>query len=271
MDEAAIDAAGVQPLQPWLDKIAALKSSADLTALLADLHRHGVSALFSIFRHRRRKGFGERHRAILPGRPRAAGPRLLHEDRRGVEEAAGGLRGARRQRRSSSSATRPKPPRRKPKSVLALETELAKASKTRVQLRDPQSNYHKMTLDDLAKTAPGFDWKAYFARGRQTGPGSARRETAGVRGTRGRVGDDTPVADLQVLPALASRPRYRPVVEQAVRGRELRLLRHHADGSKGKPAALETGVALSSTRASARRWASCTWRKLSRRRPRPGP
>ena len=49
------------------------------------------------------------------------------------------------------------------KSVLNFETELAKASKTRVDLRDPQGNYHKMTLADLDKTASGFDWNAYFA------------------------------------------------------------------------------------------------------------
>ena len=48
------------------------------------------------------------------------------------------------------------------KTVLSLETELAKASKTRVQLRDPEANYHKMTVDELVKAAPGFDWKAYF-------------------------------------------------------------------------------------------------------------
>ncbi len=49
------------------------------------------------------------------------------------------------------------------KAVVNLETELAKASKTRVQLRDPEGNYHKMPLADLIKSAPGFDWKAYFA------------------------------------------------------------------------------------------------------------
>ncbi len=46
--------------------------------------------------------------------------------------------------------------------MLKFETELAKASKTRVDLRDPQGNYHKMTVADLEKSAPGFGWKAYF-------------------------------------------------------------------------------------------------------------
>jgi putative endopeptidase len=47
--------------------------------------------------------------------------------------------------------------------VLAVETKFALASKTRVELRDPQTNYHKMSLGELAKLTPGFDWPAFFA------------------------------------------------------------------------------------------------------------
>ena len=46
--------------------------------------------------------------------------------------------------------------------VFAFETKLAKASRTRVEMRDPQKNYNKRSLADLAKEAPGFDWKAYL-------------------------------------------------------------------------------------------------------------
>jgi predicted metalloendopeptidase len=45
---------------------------------------------------------------------------------------------------------------------LAFETGLAKASRTRVELRDPQKNYNLRTLVDLEKDAPGFEWKAYL-------------------------------------------------------------------------------------------------------------
>src|SRR5262249_31973338 len=46
--------------------------------------------------------------------------------------------------------------------VLALETELAKATKTKVDRRDPTTMYNPMKLADLAKLAPHFDWKAYL-------------------------------------------------------------------------------------------------------------
>ena len=47
-------------------------------------------------------------------------------------------------------------------SILDLETSLAKASMTRVAMREPSAIYHKMSVADLAKAAPGFDWVAYF-------------------------------------------------------------------------------------------------------------
>src|SRR5699024_1367738 len=48
------------------------------------------------------------------------------------------------------------------KSVMKIETGLAKAQFTREQTRDPQANYNKMTLADLKKLAPAFDWDVYF-------------------------------------------------------------------------------------------------------------
>lgn len=48
-------------------------------------------------------------------------------------------------------------------SVLAFETELAKASKTRVDLRDPNANYNKFTLRELEDRTPGVPWETYLA------------------------------------------------------------------------------------------------------------
>ena len=48
------------------------------------------------------------------------------------------------------------------KSVIEIETALAKTSLTRVQLRDPQVTYHRIDRAGLAKAAPKFPWDAYF-------------------------------------------------------------------------------------------------------------
>ncbi len=48
------------------------------------------------------------------------------------------------------------------KTVLSLETDLAKASRTRVQLRDPNKNYNKFSRADLLSREPAIPWKAYL-------------------------------------------------------------------------------------------------------------
>ena len=47
--------------------------------------------------------------------------------------------------------------------VLAFETELAKASRTRTELRDDERNYNKMSYDSLRTAYPGIDWNFYFS------------------------------------------------------------------------------------------------------------
>ena len=46
--------------------------------------------------------------------------------------------------------------------VMEIETRLAKVSFSAVEQRNPAANYHMMTLDELKKEIPGFDWDAYL-------------------------------------------------------------------------------------------------------------
>ena len=46
--------------------------------------------------------------------------------------------------------------------VLRMETRLAKAAYNNVELRDPQRNYNKMTVDELQALVPQVNWKVYF-------------------------------------------------------------------------------------------------------------
>ena len=43
--------------------------------------------------------------------------------------------------------------------IIGLETRLAAASKSPVELRDPVANYHLLAVDDMAKTAPQLNWR----------------------------------------------------------------------------------------------------------------
>ena len=165
MDLAAIEKAGVAPLKPWLAKVDALPSAEALPALLADLHRHRLPAGFALFVGQDQK---ESTRYIpmlnqgglgLPDRDY-----YLKDDAKSKEIREKYL--AHVARMLELAGEEAAAAKAKAATVMAFETELAKASRTRVELRDPQKNYNKRSLADLAKEAPGFDWKAYLlARG----------------------------------------------------------------------------------------------------------
>ncbi len=51
---------------------------------------------------------------------------------------------------------------KKMQNVVAIETRMAKAGKSNVELRDPATNYHKMSFSEFTAQYPSFDWKKYF-------------------------------------------------------------------------------------------------------------
>jgi putative endopeptidase len=57
-----------------------------------------------------------------------------------------------------------------PKTVTDIETRLARASMTRVELRDPEKQYNKMTPAELSAISPRVDWAKYFASARMPMP-----------------------------------------------------------------------------------------------------
>ncbi len=49
------------------------------------------------------------------------------------------------------------------KTILSLETALAKASRTRVALRDPNANYNKFSIGEFERANPASGWISYFS------------------------------------------------------------------------------------------------------------
>ena len=54
--------------------------------------------------------------------------------------------------------------------IMALETELAKASMTRVERRDPNAIYHKTSIADLQQLSGPINWPVYFRAAGMTQP-----------------------------------------------------------------------------------------------------
>ncbi len=55
--------------------------------------------------------------------------------------------------------------------IIALETQLAKASMSRTEERDPKKIYNKMTVKELINLSPDFEWNNYFSLMDVSNPG----------------------------------------------------------------------------------------------------
>ncbi len=82
--------------------------------------------------------------------------------------------------------------------VLRLETRLAKAAKSKVELRDPEANYNKMTIDELQELVPQVDWHEFLdALGVKTNNISVGQIEHLQEA--GRMIDEESIADLRTL------------------------------------------------------------------------
>ncbi|HTP30537.1 MAG TPA: M13 family metallopeptidase [Candidatus Acidoferrales bacterium] len=161
MDEKAIDAKGLAPLQPELDRIANLKDKGQLAEEIAHLHRIGIPSLFDfssgqdfkdstqVVAQLDQSGLG------LPDRDY-----YFNTDAKSVELRQKYL--AHVQRMFELAGDKPDLAKAHAETVMRLETALAKGSLDRVSRRDPEKIYHPMDKAELAKLTPAFQWAQYF-------------------------------------------------------------------------------------------------------------
>ena len=162
MDEAAIEKAGVKPLNPYFKQIDRIKNAKDLQRQIAAMHNVGIPALF---------GFGAgadaKNSSMNIANVGQGGLSLpdrdfyTKDDAKSVETRAKfveymtnifKLLGDNAEESAANA-----------KIVLAIQTRLANASRTRVEMRDPQKRYNKITMTQLAEITPNFSWADYMA------------------------------------------------------------------------------------------------------------
>ncbi len=162
MDEAAIEKAGTKPLEPWLAKVEGLKSAAGLPKLLAELHGRRLGAGYGFFVAQDQKET-TRYMAMLSQGGLGLPDRdyYLKDDPKSKELREKYVAHVARMLELLGDGAQAA--KSKAVVVLELETKLAKASRTRVELRDPERNYNRRTVAQLVEAAPGYDWKAYLA------------------------------------------------------------------------------------------------------------
>jgi putative endopeptidase len=165
MDEAAVEAAGQRPLARELASVAALRSKADLAALLGSIDPTLADAGL-VFGFGSEQDYADTDSVI--GALAASGLGLpdrdyyVKDDPRSQETQAKYV-----EHLGRILALLGDPPERAAegaRTAMAIETALARASLTRVEKRDPFKVYHRMNTKALAKLAPSLRWKDYFAR-----------------------------------------------------------------------------------------------------------
>jgi len=161
MDEKTIDATGAKPLQTALDRIAGLRSKTELADLAASMVNTGVLFSFSsdqdfknsseVIAEADQGGLG------LPDRDY-----YLKDDAKSVELRHAYV--AHVEKMFELLGDKPDVARSEADAVLRIETSLAKASLTRVERRDPQRLYHRMTSAQLQTLSPAFPWRIYMTK-----------------------------------------------------------------------------------------------------------
>ena len=159
MDEASIEADGITPLASELARIDAVHDVPSLLTEIGHLHRMEVPAGFGFSVSPDLKDSSQEIAQLFQGGTQLpARGYYINKDAQDVRDAYV----AHVTKMLTLSGQTPDVAAAGAKAILALETALAVASKDPAQLRDPQANYHAMTLADLDKMTPGVDWQPYF-------------------------------------------------------------------------------------------------------------
>ncbi len=162
MDEAAIEKAGYMPIKDDLKRVDGLRNPDDIAELVRDYAARGDALLFDFERGADFKnstmtiGFANQGGLGLPDRDYylktdTESKKLLAAYQAHVANLLV-LVGVKKDDANKQA-----------QAVVDLETKLAKASLTRIALRDPNNQYHLVSMAEGDKTTPHFSWLKYFA------------------------------------------------------------------------------------------------------------
>jgi len=161
MDESAIEKKGTAPLTSTMNQIAAVKTKRELTKQIGTMHRDGIPALFTFGQmpdmHDSRQTIADIDQGglTLPDRDY-----YIKDDPKSVETRAKYVEHV--QKMFELLGDKPERAAAEAKTVLAIETGLAKAAMDRTVRRDPHTRDHMMLAADAIALAPNFELSEYF-------------------------------------------------------------------------------------------------------------
>ena len=162
MDSVKLNQEGVAPLKADLEQIAALNDKKDVYALLANLRKQGVGAYLAVY-----VGADEMNSNMNAVQTYQSGLSMGERDYYlATDSSTTAIREAFRQHVQKmyrlagfDEATAQKGM----EIVMDVETRLAKAFRSRTELRDPHANYNKMSMEEIKKNYPTFNWDVYLS------------------------------------------------------------------------------------------------------------
>jgi predicted metalloendopeptidase len=161
MDEKTIDALGVKPLQPELDRIDQLKTTKDLASVVAFMAGEGTP-----FRIDSTQDYADSSKVVAQVDQRGLGlpdrDYYLKDDQKSKDLRTAYV--AHVQKMFQLLGDKPDLAATEAQAVMRIETELAKGSMTRVDRRDPKKLYHPMKVAELETLSPAYRWNGYFSQ-----------------------------------------------------------------------------------------------------------
>ncbi|MFA5805304.1 MAG: M13 family metallopeptidase [Melioribacteraceae bacterium] len=161
MDSVRIEKDGYKPIIADLKSIDALKNKKELTKFLANMHLGGTGALFNFFVRDDAKKSSMNAPYLSQGGIGLPDVEYYTKDDNRSKE----IRDKYLQHVTNMFKLIELDPETAVKysqTILNMETQLAKVSNTRLENRDPEKTYNKMTLVYLKQIAGNFEWDLYF-------------------------------------------------------------------------------------------------------------
>ena len=163
MDENAIEANGIKPIEPVLEQIEKLRTQDDVVREIADLHNDGFPALFRFGGGRDAK---DSNSVIVSsgqgGRSLPNKDYYTKDDAKMVETRQKFVEYMTKV--FDMSGDTPAEAKAHAETVMAIQMRLANASKAPVEMRDPDKNYNKIKLSDAQAIIPNLPLKDYLKR-----------------------------------------------------------------------------------------------------------
>ena len=155
MDTAAIEAKGLAPFQPWLKQVRGVKSKAGLAALYSQADRLGINIPYNMFIGQDRKASDQYAMNVVQGGLGMPDrDYYLSTDAKQVETKAKYLQHLANVLTLAGEANAAA----RAKAILDFETRIAQVHWTRAESRDATKTYNRMTMREVRKLAPGFDF-----------------------------------------------------------------------------------------------------------------